>query len=557
MEIPEKAKRQLDNLFHAFSITAGGKYVFLTDMKYDCSKWSKQAVEYFGLPAEYMSNVAEIWLSHIHPDDREEYARSISAIYRGEEEEHKLQYRARAKDGSYIVCTCQGILIRDENDEARFFGGAIQNHGAINYLDANTGLRSLYGFLDDLKALLWKNTPAVLMMVGISGFADINNLYGYRFGNSVLRHFGNLLSGQFENVYRMDGTKFAVICENGDAEQLKMIFSDLKRQAAEGFIINNERLNPVLNGGIVTVYGGENNIETVYSCLTYAYAESKKKKHGEAVVFNGALSGDNRKYIKMLNYIRSCVTENCKGFYLCYQPIVDANSERLKGAEALIRWKDDKYGVVSPAQFIPVLEQDALFPILGKWILKTALYEGKAFLDDYPDFILNVNLAYSQLEQSTFVDDVLELLHETGFPAKNLCLEITERCRILDINMLKNRFTALRENGIRLALDDFGTGFSSIGLLREVPIDTIKVDREYVKNITTSQMDQSTIRSISRLADAFFAELCAEGIEDSEMRDYLRRYHVTSLQGFYYGKPVPISQFLSDHKPADEPPAEE
>lgn len=556
MEITEKAKRLLDNLFHAFSITAGGKYVFLTDLKYDCSKWSKQAVEYFGLPAEYMSNVAEVWLSHVHPDDRDEYAKSITAIYRGEQEEHKLQYRARAKDGSYIVCTCQGILIRDENNEARYFGGAIQNHGAVNYVDANTGLRSLYGFLDDLKALVWNNTPAVLMMIGVSGFADINNLYGYSFGNSVLRYLGNWLSNEFECVYRMDGTKFAVICEGGDPAHLKQTFSALKRKSAEGFIVNGERLNPVLNGGIVSVYGDESSSETVYSCLTYAYLESKKKRHGEAVVFSDAFPDDTRKYLKMLNYIRSCVTENCKGFYLCYQPIVDAQSEQMKGAEALIRWKDEKYGVVPPVQFIPVLEQDALFPILGKWILRTALKEGKAFLTDYPDFILNVNLAYSQLEQTTFVSDVLDILHETGFPARNLCLEITERCRILDINMLKNRFTALRENGIRLALDDFGTGFSSIGLLREVPIDTIKVDREYVKNVTTSQMDQSTIRSISRLADAFFAELCAEGIEDSEMRDYLRRYHVTSLQGFYYGKPVPITQFLDEHKPAEQTASE-
>ena len=548
MEITEKAKRQLDNLFHAFSITASGKYVFLTDLKYDYSRWSKQAVEFFGLPAEYMYQVSDVWLSHVHPDDRTDYAKSIEAIYKGEEEEHKLQYRAKAKDGSYIVCTCHGILIRNEDDEVQYFGGVIQNHGAINYIDTNTGLKSLYAFLDDLKALIWKNTPAVIMMIGVSGFADINNLYGYSFGNSVLRYIGNWLSDEYEQVYRMDGTKFAVICENGNASLLQKSFSALKRKSTEGFIVENERLNPTLNGGIVTVYGDESNSETVYSCLTYAYLESKKKKHGEAVVFSDAFSDDTRKYLKMLNYIRSCVTENCKGFYLCYQPIVDAQSEQLKGAEALIRWKDEKYGVVPPIQFIPVLEQDALFPILGKWILRTALREGKAFLDDYPDFILNVNLSYSQLEQNSFVSDVLELLKETGFPAKNLCLEITERCRILDINMLKSRFTALRENGIRLALDDFGTGFSSIGLLREVPIDTIKVDREYVKNVTTSQMDQSTIRSISRLADAFFAELCAEGIEDTEMRDYLRRYHVTSLQGYYYGKPVPITEFLKDHK---------
>ncbi len=545
MEIDERTKKELDNLFYAFSITASGRYVFLTDMRTNFSRWSKEAVDFFGLEDEYMYDAGSIWLEHVHPDDREAYAKSVADIFNGKSDEHQLQYRARARDGQYIVCTCKGVVVRDADDNGMYFGGAIQNHGAVSYIDTNTGLRSLYGFFDDLKGLLWNKRPAAIMLVGMTGFANINNIFGYNFGNSVLRHLANWLHERCDQVYRMDGTKFALIADN--AAELQQIYAELQKKCAEGLFVESERLNPAMNAGIVTINGEETSVETVYSCLTFVYSESKKKRHGEAVVFNNALSDENRQYMKKLNYIRSCVAEGCKGFYLCYQPIVDAKSEQLKGVEALIRWKDDEYGVVPPLQFIPVLEQDALFPQLGKWILRTAMEEGKAFLPDYPDFIMHVNLAYSQLEQSTFVHDVLQLLEETGFPARNLCLEITERCRILDINMLKNRFTALRNHGIRLALDDFGTGFSSIGLLREIPIDTIKVDREYVKNVTTSQMDQSTIRSISRLADAFFAELCAEGIEDAEMRDYLRLYHVTSLQGYFYGKPVPLQEFLQQH----------
>ncbi|MBQ8914496.1 MAG: EAL domain-containing protein, partial [Lachnospiraceae bacterium] len=252
-----------------------------------------------------------------------------------------------------------------------------------------------------------------------------------------------------------------------------------------------------------------------------------------------------RKAIEKINVIRNNVSEDCNGFYLCYQPIMHADSESLKGMEALVRWKSDTYGTVPPNQFIPVLEQDSLFPKLGKWILKQAMTDGKKFLEKYPDMIMNVNLSYAQLEKDGFIEEVLELLKETEFPPENLCLEITERCRLLDIELLKDMVNIFRDYGIKIALDDFGTGYASLGILRELPVDTVKIDREYVKDVEKSMADQNTVRFISDLADAFSAEVCVEGVETAEMKDFLKQYKVSSLQGYYYSKPVPSDEFLS------------
>lgn len=221
-----------------------------------------------------------------------------------------------------------------------------------------------------------------------------------------------------------------------------------------------------------------------------------------------------------------------------------ADTEQLKGMEALIRWKNDKYGTVPPVQFVPVLEQDILFPELGKWILRQAMTDGKIFLEKYPDFIMNVNISYAQLEKSDFISDVFSILNETGFPPENLCLEITERCRLLDIGVLNNMFSIFRKHGIKIALDDFGTGFSSLGVLRTLPIDTVKIDREFVKNIEKSPSDQNTVQFISSLADAFKAEVCVEGVETANMRDFLRQYGIKSFQGYYYSKPIPADEFI-------------
>ena len=173
--------------------------------------------------------------------------------------------------------------------------------------------------------------------------------------------------------------------------------------------------------------------------------------------------------------------------------------------------------------------------------------DGKLMLKKYPDFIMNVNLSYAQLEQSDFVETVLQLLQQTGFPPENLCLEITERCRLLDMSLLKTMFKTFRDHGIRVALDDFGTGFSSLGILRELPVDTVKIDREYVKNVEKSASDQNTVKFISNLADAFSAEVCVEGVETAQMRDFLRKYGVNGLQGYLYSKPIPLEQFVEKY----------
>ena len=547
-EMNEERRRRLDVLFEAFSIIADGKYVFLCDMKHDISRWSQSAVTYFDLPDVYMKGAGQIWEEHIHPDDRPGYIQSIEALFKGEASGHNMQYRACAKDGHYASCTCRGVIITDSNGEPDYFAGSIQNHGQLSYLDTTTGLRSLYGFFDDLQSLFWDKKPSVILLIGLNAFSTINDLYGYTFGNSILREISNMLRTRFAgqgDVYRMDGTKFSIISHSLSAEALCGIFREIKSELAHKFSVDGKKLSIAVSAGAVTVDNFDISTETVYSCLKYAYYESKSHKLGDAVIFADALTDDNRRFVEKLNVIRNSVTQNCKGFYLCYQPIMDARTEQLKGMEALIRWQSDEYGTVPPIHFIPVLEQDTLFPELGRWILRTAMEDGKMLLKRYPDFVMNVNLSYAQLESSTFVNDVLQLLEETGFPPKNLCLELTERCRMLDLSLLKNMFRIFREKGIKVALDDFGTGFSSMGVLREIPVDTVKIDREFVKNVETSSADQHTVQSIAGLAESFRADICVEGVETAEMRDFLRRYsNVSSLQGYYYSKPIPMDEFV-------------
>lgn len=535
-------------MFETFSILAEGSYIYLCDMKHDFSRWSKSAVDYFNLPDRYMKNAGTVWENFIHPDDREAYRKNIEDIFAGKDNGHDMQYRAKAGDGNYVVCTCKGAVIRDENDEPEYFAGAIKNHGSLSYIDTITGLRSLYGFFDDIKSIIWKKKKSSIIITGITGFSVINDVHGYKFGNKVLRSFAKCISSIFSgygDIYRMDGTKFAVISQSVDEQQAKELYNKLQEQVSHNFFVDGERLSISLNAGVMVLKDFNIESETIYSCLKYIYYESKNRRLGDMVVFDNMENGRDRNSIETINVIRNSVLENCKGFFLCYQPIMYADTEKLKGMEALIRWKNEKYGTVPPVQFVPVLEQDVLFPELGKWILHQAMTDGKIFLEKYPDFIMNVNISYAQLEKSDFVSDVFKILEETGFPPENLCLEITERCRLLDINVLNNMFSIFREHGIKIALDDFGTGFSSLGVLRTLPIDTVKIDREFVKDIEKSPSDQNTMKFISSLAESFKAEVCVEGVETADMCDFLRNYGIKSFQGYYYSKPVTAEELIT------------
>ncbi|MCR4887559.1 MAG: EAL domain-containing protein [Ruminococcus sp.] len=534
-------KMKLDELFDAFSVIAEGAYVYLCNIKHDYSRWSKKAVDYFGLPGEYMYEAGNYWCSHVHPEDREAYLRSIDEIFTGSISGHDMQYRACDADGEYVLCTCRGVVLRDTDGKPAYFGGVIRNHGALSYIDPLTGLRSLYGFMDDIKGMKHRTDEAMMIMIGMSSFSDINEVYGYKFGNRVLQMFASKLHDTFTPngaVYRMDGTRFTVLSHKLNAAEAAELYRKFQNYIKKDFIVDGHKVTVSINGGAIHADSFDIDPETYYSCLRYAYYESKQNKLGEFVIFENIVSADNRSTIERLNVIRSSVTNECKGFFLVYQPVVDASTEKVKGMESLIRWKNEEYGIVPPNDFINVLEQDTLFPELGRWILKQALTDGLDFIKIIPDLVINVNLSYTQLEHEGFVGDVLAILDETGFPPQNLCLEITERCRLLDMDMLVGITSILRNKGVKIALDDFGTGFSSLGIIREMPVDTIKIDRSFLKNIEKSQADRNTVRFISEIAHAFLAEVCAEGVENPQMRDWLRRYNISSFQGYYYSRPI-------------------
>ncbi|MCR5348342.1 MAG: EAL domain-containing protein [Bacilli bacterium] len=550
--IDEERRRKVDTLFKAFDIVAEGTYVYLCDMKFDFSRWSKSAVDTFGLPSEYMYGAGDIWENHIHPEDRAAYHQGIDEIFSGIASGHDMQYRARRSDGEYDVCTCRGIVIRDVSGEPDYFVGTIRNHGSQGHIDTLTGLRNQYGFFEDLDGAIKRCAEVRVCLFGITRFSEVNEMYGYRFGNRVLQQYARLVFERIGNAghtYRIDGPKFAIISNTLSIDELHRRYDALRVFLHEHFSVDGRHILLDLHSGAVNLDRFDIDSQTIYACLNYADDESKLQGNGNMTVFSGDLNETSQQRLEMINAIRLSIMHGCEGFYLRYQPVVDAKSERLIGAEALLRWKSEQYGNVPPDKFIHIIESDTLYPELGEWILREAIVAAKQARKKYRDFIVNVNLSYTQIQKPDFVDMVASTLATLDYPANHLCLEVTERCRLLDVELIKNVVVSLRSMGVVVALDDFGTGFSSTSILKDIPVSLIKIDRSFVKSIETEEIDRQLVRNIVDLAAIFGAKVCVEGIESKGMRNVLRGYHVGSFQGFYYGKPLDIEQLLAWKKP--------
>ena len=546
LKIDHVSKRNLDNLFKAFSIVGDSSYIYVADMKYDISRFSRSACEMFNLDHEYMYHAQDVWGQVVHPEDKKEYNENVDSLFAGKALGHDMQYRARTRDGNYVTVSCRGAVICDENEKPRYFGGAIRVLGERQMQYVLTGLRNQYGFFFDLKNQLHLGHDLCIMMIGVRGFSRINNTFGYYFGNRVIQDLCQrirVLAGDGIDLYHLDGSRFMLISNRHGIDEMQLFYERLRSQLSSFVEVDGRHVILSVGGSLLAVSPTSADVRTIYSCLTYSFEESKRLKQGDLVVFDHENDKGKQELLEKISAVRASIVHNFAGFELYYQPIISAKTGTLSAAEALIRWSSPKYGLVPPNDFIPVLEQDNLFPKLGDWILRQALKDCAEYAKRDSNFLINVNASYSQFERDDYVQSVKDALTQTGVNPRNLCIELTERCRLLDMSLLDHKISELKAIGVKFALDDFGTGYSSVNALRNLQVDIVKIDRAFVKDIETNNKDRDFIGVIAKLASVIGASLCVEGIETKKMVDLLAAYGVKSLQGYLFSKPVPIEKF--------------
>lgn len=537
-----------DRIFEVFARSTNERgYLFVCNLRTGVTRWSLNAVEYFQMPGEYMEDVDSFWEPRIHPDDLPGYRQKMDRIFARTSEWEYFEYRIKNCAGEYVVCTCKCTILHGENGEPDLFSGTIVNRGIREIIDAETLLYTNQRLIQHLEKLVEKKHQAVLMDLEISKFSRINVLYGYEAGSVVLRNFADLmreLVGSRGTAYHLDGAKYVLLLPDMTREEAEVIYDTLQDMVKTEIRLESGLIVPIRISGGATIlkdFGG--TPAQVKSTLAYALNQSKYEGRGALIWINVNSELDRNNNVAMLSRIYQSIMEGCKGFYICYQPLVDVRTEKIVGAEALIRWYSEEYGEVSPGSFVPWLEVDAAYYGLGKWILRQALHDANEFRRMLPDFVINVNITASQLERKEFRNDVCRIVEESGYPAGQLFLELTERCRQLDYEFLKKEMAFFHSRGIKLSLDDFGTGSSSLGLVMELPIDELKVDMSFVKDIQKKRVNQAMVKHIIQCANSLGLKTCIEGVENEELSIFLRPNDASYYQGYYYSRPLPAHEF--------------
>lgn len=438
--------------------------------------------------------------------------------------------------GSYIIS-------RDITEE-KLYKNKIQQQA---YHDDLTGLpnRRMFNKLLSDKIESNPNQFAVMMM-DIDRFKIINDTLGHAYGDQLLQEVGKRIEKQISGkdviAARLGGDEFTLLCnEKYSYNELSELAKGIIRVISHPYHLKDSDFYVTASVGIALYpEDGLDMIQLLKNADSAMYEVKKGGKNGFQF-YSHELNSQMEEKIKLEADLRKALSFN--EFFLHYQPQVCSENNRLIGVEALVRWQHPTRGIVAPNIFIPIAEETGIIYELGNWVLREACRQMKEWQMAGGAFIpISVNLSAQQFYQANLGQYILSILEETGLEPKYLKLEITESM-MMDSNLSNQILKELSEFGIQLSLDDFGTGYSSLSYLKMLPINQLKIDRSFIKDLTNNPNDKAIVATIVSMAKHLQMDVIAEGIEEKEQLDILKENNCFNIQGYYYSKPLPANEF--------------
>ena len=515
-------------------------YLMVTDMQHNLTFVPESTAEFLGIPSGWCEDGYKIVLEKsVHPYDCPEYTEEMKKRLRGINLENDLYIRM-GKDKKYVMTQIITDMILEQG-ENRYFIVLLRNQNVIPEIDPLTDLYGQVKFEKDIVDYIQQGRKVAVLEIEIDHMNDINILYGTNYSDriqKVLAYRFIYMMDADKAVYRMGNSNYAFILRDASREEAAAFLEKIRARLEESVVLENNHfdLKIYASGIILDHYEGE--ISTVQSKLEYILGKMRSRRDHRLMFFNDLVQINGDVDLDLMKVIHQSVLNQCDGFYVEYQPVVHAQTGEIAGAEALVRWKKEPYGIVPPGMFIDWLESNPCMYDLGNFVLKQALTDAVEFRKLNPDFFINVNISAKQLERKSFCNVVVALLKETGFPADHLCLELTERCRSMPVSVMEEKLLYLKQHGVRLAMDDYGTGSASSSVLLQTPMDEIKIDMSFIRGITDNQTKQALVRSMVDFANEANLKSCLEGVEDENLQNYLRSFGATWFQGYYYSRPV-------------------
>ena len=542
---------------HAHKVAKMGYWDW--DLKSNHLFWSAEVYHLLAVGVDEFSDNHLAFRARIHPDDFD-HVKFITDKSITSGEVYSVEHRVKRPDHKLQVVHQYAELIKDKDGKVVRMLGIVQDitdrhlaqekiqHQA--YYDALTNLPNRTLFHDRLNHAL--NLPSrqslevAVMIIDLDRFKNINDSLGHDIGDGFLRAVTGSLASAIRNgdtLARLGGDEFALIIEGvTSVEGLNEVAKKLLGALSEVQVVHGNELLSTGSIGIAISSPENCNKEKLIKQADLAMYQAKEKGGNRFEIYNDKMISRAHHSMQIERELRHALENDELVVY--YQPKVSVETGEILGMEALVRWQHPEKGLVPPFDFISTAEETGLIIPIGKWVLEEACKQTVQWHQlGFDSLRISVNVSARQFLHSAFVDEVFNVLSESGIPPHLLDLEVTESSTINNLKTTINMLSSFRSKGIKISMDDFGTGFSSLSYLNQLPLDTLKVDRAFIKDINDQGENGELARMIIAMAKSLGLSVVAEGVETEDHLSFLKNNICDEFQGFLISPPVPAAEF--------------
>jgi len=556
-------------LAHAQQIARLGNWE--RDLASGAMRWSEEMYRLFGLsPGSFQPEYAAC-LERIHPEDREPVAGAVDKALR-REAPYSLDLRIVLPDGTTRYVHEQAEVVCDDAGRPVGLTGTTQDISERKQAEEQIRFLAYYDGLTKLPNRTWsmeklsvalaaarhQGATLAVLFLDLDRFQRINDTLGHSVGDRLLQGVAERLKrclrssdgiargepmGSSDTVARLGGDEFIMsisdITRGEDAAKVARRILDIFK---EPFHIDEREIFVSGTIGISLFPHDGDDAEALLKNADAAMYHAKDAGRGSFQFFSASMNAAAVKRLSLETALRKALER--EEFLLHFQPQIDVASGELFGCEALVRWKNPELGLVSPGDFIPLAEETGLILPLGEWVLRAACVQNRAWQDaGFPPLRLSVNISGRQFKQDLIVQAVEKAIEVSRLDPRWLELEITESILMRSAKDTIETLARLKTMGVQISVDDFGTGYSSLSYLSRFPIDTLKIDQSFVRNMAKEPADAAITSAIIAMARTLNLSVIAEGVETEEQRSILKKQGCTQMQGFLFSRPVPAIDF--------------